>query len=98
MNNILTHWKSTVSGILTVTLSTTAAFLAPPMSSLISSKWVLWIGAFQVVGKIWISSIQQDAGVVVATTPANPTPHAEPAHEVPDAPAAVIVPKDASKP
>src|SRR5271170_5933298 len=95
MNNILLHWKSTVSGILTVTLSTTTALLAlPQIQSLVSPKVLLWLGAGQVVGKVWVSLIQQDAGVVVATTPANPTPHAESAHETPDSPAATPVVKE----
>lgn len=67
MNSLLIHWKSTLSGLLTVSLSTTAAFLAPPLNSLISAKHVLWIGAFQVVGKIWIAAIQVDADKI--TTP-----------------------------
>lgn len=67
MNSILIHWKSTLSGLLTVSLSTTAAFLAPPLNSLISAKYVLWIGAFQVIGKIWIAAIQVDADKI--TTP-----------------------------
>jgi len=67
MNSILVHWKSTVSGLLTVTLATSAAFLAPPLNTLISYKLVLWIGAFQVIGKIWIAAIQTDADKI--TTP-----------------------------
>jgi hypothetical protein len=91
MNSALTHWKSTVSGILTTTLATTAAFLAPPMNSLISSKHVLWIGAFQVLGKIWISLITQDAGTVLAKVPGSSDPQIVPAHSVPDDPKAVAI-------
>lgn len=91
MISILTSWKSTVSGILTATLATSAAFLAPPLNTLVSAKVILWLGAFQIIGKIWIGLISQDAGVVLATSPANPVPHSEPAHEVPIDPAAKAV-------
>lgn len=62
-------WKSTLSGILTATLATSAAFLAPPLSTmnLLSAKTVLWLGAFQVIGKIWISLITQDADKLTST-------------------------------
>lgn len=88
MTSILTSWKSTVSGVLTATLATSAAFLAPPLNTLVSAKVILWLGAFQIIGKIWIGLISQDAGVVLATSPANPVPHAEPAHETPVDPTA----------
>jgi hypothetical protein len=90
-DSVLTHWKSTVSGILTVTLSTTAAFLVPPLSALIAPKHVLYITAIQAVGKIWIAIITQDAGTVMATVPGNPEPQAVAAHSVPDNPKATPV-------
>lgn len=91
MNNLFTHWKSTVSGILTVTLSTSAAFLAPPLNSYVSAKIVLWCSIFQVIGKIWISAITQDAGKTLATLPGSSIPVSVPAHEIPDNPAATPV-------
>lgn len=85
------HWKSTVSGLLTVSLSTSAAFLAPPLNALVSAKVVLWCSAFQVIGKIWISLITQDPDKVLATVPGNPVPQAVSAHPVPNDPAAKAV-------
>jgi hypothetical protein len=89
--NFLTSWKSTVSSILTATLATSAAFLAPPMNQLVSPKVVLWIGAAQIIGKIWIGLISQDAGTTMAVKPGVPGPIALPSHEVPDDPAARAV-------
>ena len=95
MNSIFVHWKSTVSGILTVALATIGPLIAlPNIQTFLSPKTLMIMGAFSVVGKVWVSLITQDAGVVMATTPGDPTPHAEPAHEVPDSPAAKpVVPK-----
>lgn len=93
MNMILTHWKTTVSSVLTVLIATGTYFMAVP-STIISQKWATIITIVVGLAKVWLGLVQQDAGVVVATTPANPTPHAEPAHEVPDSPAAQpVVPK-----
>ena len=89
----LTHWKSTVSSILTATLFTTAGLMAyPPIMA--HTKLMAWLGGVQIVGKIWVGLISQDAGVVLAVTPGNPTPHAEASHEVPDTPTASVVKKD----
>jgi hypothetical protein len=93
VNNILTHWKSTVSGILTATLATSAAFLAPPLNSLVPAKVILWLGAFQIIGKVWIGLISQDAGTVQAYIPGQVGVQNVPAHELPDDPKAVVVTK-----
>jgi len=59
MKDVSSNWKSTVSGVLTVTLSTTAALLTyPPVAA--HTKLVLFLGGFQVVGKVWIALIQKD--------------------------------------
>lgn len=84
----LSGWKSTIGSILTATLATTAAFLTPPLNSLISAQHVLWIGAFQIVGKIWIGLITNDAGTTLATVPGKSDPVLVPSHEVPDYPLA----------
>ena len=95
--HMLVSWKSTVSGILTVALATIGPLMVmPDFQTVVSPKELKYLMIFSVVGKVWVSLIQQDAGVVVATSPANPVPHAEPSHEVPDSPMASVV-KDASK-
>jgi hypothetical protein len=91
VNNILTHWKSSLSGLLTATLATSAAFLAPPLNTMVPAKVVLWLGAFQIIGKIWIGLISQDAGTVLAQVPGSATPKAVPSHEIPDQPSARAV-------
>lgn len=91
MNTFFAHWKSTASGILTTTLATSAAFLAPPLNSLVPPKTVLWIGAAQVIGKIWISAITKDAGTVPAIVPGKDGIQQVPAHELPDDPNAIPV-------
>lgn len=85
------NWKSTVSSILTATLATSAAFLTPPLNALVSAKVILYIGAAQIIGKIWIGLIQTDAGTTLATVPGSPTPVVVPSHEIPDQPAATAV-------
>lgn len=98
MNFLLVHWKSNVSGILTVVLATIGPLLAlPNIQTFVSPKTLMILGGVSAIGKVWVSLIQQDAGVVVATTPSNPEPHAEPAHEVPNEPTAVPVADAASK-
>jgi hypothetical protein len=92
MNTILTHWKSSVSGLLTATLATSAAFLAPPLNTLIPAKWVLYLGAAQIIGKVWIGLISQDAGTVQAVIPGQPGIQTVPSHEIPDDPKAVVIP------
>jgi hypothetical protein len=85
------NWKSTASSILTATLFTSAAFLAPPMNTLVSGKIILWIGAFQIIGKIWIGLLTQDAGSTMAVLPGDPTPQVVPSHEIPNVAAAKVV-------
>jgi hypothetical protein len=91
LQNAFASWKSTVSSILTTTLATSAAFLAPPLNSLIAPKHVLWLGAFQVVGKIWIGAIQKDPDTVLAKVPGIAEPQVVAAHAIPDDPKAVPV-------
>jgi len=91
MNSFLAHWKSSLGGLLTISLSTSAAFLAPPMNTYVSPKIVMWCGAFQVIGKIWISAITQDADKVLATVPGKSEPQVVAAHPEPDDPAAKAV-------
>jgi hypothetical protein len=58
--NALVHWKSTVSGILTVTLATSAALMTyPPVAQ--HFEMMTWLGGIQVVGKVWIALISKDA-------------------------------------
>lgn len=95
LSNITVHWKSSLSGILTVSLTTTATLLAlPQIQTLVSPKVLLWIGAFQAVGKVWVSLIQQDAGTTIAVVPGNPEPQAVASHEIPNVqPAKVVLPE-----
>ena len=59
LTNALLHWKSTVSGLLTVTLATSAALMAyPPVMNHLKLMGIL--GGVQVVGKVWIALIGQD--------------------------------------
>lgn len=89
--HLKSNWKSTASSILTATLATSAAFLAPPLNTLVSAKVILYIGAAQIIGKIWIGLIQQDAGTTLAVVPGNPEPQTVPSHEIPDQSAAKVV-------
>lgn len=89
--HLASNWKSTVSSILTATLATSAAFLAPPLNTLVSAKVILWIGAAQIIGKIWIGLLTQDAGTTLAILPGDSKPEVVPSHEVPDEPAATVV-------
>lgn len=60
MNHFSANWKTTASGVLTVTLSTTAVLMTyPPVAA--HTKLMLFLGGFQVVGKVWVSLIQKDA-------------------------------------
>jgi hypothetical protein len=89
--NAFAHWKSTVSGILTVTLATSAALMAyPPIATHIKLMSIL--GGVQIVGKVWIALISQDPDKVMAIVPGSSTPQAVPAHAMPDNPADVVVP------
>lgn len=88
------NWKSTASSLLTVTLTTSAAFLAPPLNSLVSAKVILYIGAVQIIGKIWVGLLTEDAGTTMATLPGSNTPVAVPSHEIPDVEGAIPVTKE----
>ena len=60
MNALLKNWKTTVSSILTVTLATSAALMAyPPVLQHLKIMGVL--GLIQVLAKVWIGLIQNDA-------------------------------------
>jgi hypothetical protein len=88
--NGLLHWKSTVSGFLTLTLITTGILATLPQVIAYPKTLGVVLGV-QAVAKGWIAWISQDAGTTLAVTPASPTPVAVPSHEVPDNPTAVPV-------
>lgn len=90
MNNALLHWKSTLSGFLTVTLVTTAGLLTyPPVAE--HPKTMAILGGIQFVVKIWVSMIQQDSGKQLAEVPGQDKPVVVDAHQVPNDPAATAV-------
>jgi hypothetical protein len=89
------HWKSNLSGLLTLTLITTG-YLATLPAIYSHPKTLSIVGGIQGLAKLYVAYVTKDAGIVMATTPSNPVPHVEPAHEVPDSPAATPIP--ASKP
>jgi hypothetical protein len=81
----LKHWKSTAGGFLTVSLTTSTAILAVPgVNTFIQPKHLTFLMIGQAVAKVWISLIQEDAGVVEAHVPGQPGTQMVPAHEVPD--------------
>lgn len=87
MTPLLQNWKTSLAGLLTVTLATTAALLAcPPVAA--HPKWIVIGGGAQVVLKLWISLIQQDAGKTLAQVAGSATPQVVPSHEIPDDPTA----------
>ena len=88
-SNFLTHWKSTASGFLTIALITTSTLLGFP--NVLNQRTTVILLIVQALAKAYIAVISQDAGTTLATTPGDPTPHAEPSHEVPDQPAARAV-------
>lgn len=98
--NFLTHWKTTVSGILSflvTTLMTVSGFMGAndvnTEGTLQShTKYAAYVTIALALCRAWIGFLQMDAGTTTAVTPSNPTPHAEPSHEIPDSPAAVPVP------
>lgn len=92
MNTILSSWKSTVSGILSF-LTTTGVVLLATGTSFLSSKATTIITIGLALARAYMGLISQDADKVIVTTPADPTPHVEPAHPVPDNPAATHVTK-----
>lgn len=60
LEKALVNWKSTLQSILTVSLFTTAALLTyPPVMA--HPQWVAILGGIQVVGKLWIGLISNDA-------------------------------------
>jgi hypothetical protein len=63
LTHLLTNWKSTVSGFLTITLVTTTALLSyPPLQAHL--KAIAIIGGIQVLAKAYIALIQNDAPTV----------------------------------
>lgn len=88
MNHFLTSWKSTLQGLLTglMTLPTLGV-----ITSVLSPKEAAWITIIAFVSKQTLAGFQVDAGVVLATTPTNPVPHAVDSSEVPLDPTAVPV-------
>lgn len=91
-SQLFANWKSTASGLLTFTLVTTGAFLAPPLNAGISPKHVFWIGGLQGLAKVWIAFITVDAGKTPAYVPGEGVVNV-PSHEVPNDPAATPVSK-----
>jgi hypothetical protein len=90
--NAVSHWKSTVSGLLTATLATSAALMTyPPIAAHIKLMSIL--GGVQLVGKVWIALISQDPDKVMAIVPGSSVPQAVPAHAMPDNPADIPVTK-----
>jgi hypothetical protein len=83
----ITHWKSTASSVLTVTLATSTALLTVPAVQN-HVKAVGWIMGAQALAKVWIGLIQEDAGTTLATIPGKDAPVAVASHEIPDNPAA----------
>jgi hypothetical protein len=83
----ITNWKSTLSGLLTVTLATSTALLTIPAVQN-HVKAVGWLMGVQAVVKVWVSLIQVDAGTALAKVPGESEPVAVPSHEVPDNPSA----------
>ena len=62
----ISSWKSTVSGLLTVSLSTTAALLAyPPLQTHL--KFIAILGGVQVVLKLWVAIVTTDADKITST-------------------------------
>lgn len=58
--HLLTNWKSTASGLLTLTLLASVALLGyPPVMQ--HPQWVAILGGIQVVAKAWISITSLDA-------------------------------------
>ncbi len=57
LTHLIQNWKTTVSGFLTITLTTTAALL--PLG-ILTPREVIVAGVIQAVGKAWISLIQKD--------------------------------------
>jgi len=92
LEKALVNWKSTVQSILTVTLFTTAALVTyPPVMA--HPGWVSAIGAIQVVGKLWLGLISNDAkpSATSSVTIESTSPIVVP-------PVAVTEPKEGTKP
>jgi hypothetical protein len=91
----LKHWKSTAGGFLTVSLTTSTAILTVPgVNTFIQPKHLTLLMIGQAVAKVWISLIQEDAGVVEAKVAGEPGTQMVPSHEIPNDPAAVPVIKE----
>lgn len=105
MSNIFTHWKTTVSGIMSfviaaagVTTSYAAAQLAVNPASgktLVTVSGISTLAAG--IAKAVIGAISQDAGTTQAVVPGQPGIQTVPSHEVPNDPQAIAVPKEPSK-
>lgn len=99
MNNFLTHWKSSLAGVLSfaiVTLMTIMGFLGAGDVNTEGvlqnhTKYLAYANIALALCRAWVGFLQSDAGTVTAVTPANPVPHAEPSTEIPIDPKAVVV-------
>jgi hypothetical protein len=90
ISNGLTHWKSTVSGFLTITLITTSVLATLPQVMAHPKTLGIVLGV-QALAKGYMAWITQDAGTQLAMVPGSATPQAVPSHEIPDQPAAKAV-------
>ena len=85
LDKALVNWKSTLQSILTVTLVTTAALVTyPPVQA--HPAWISAIGAIQIVGKLWVGLISNDAKpsatssvTIESTSPITPSVEVKPA-------------------
>src|SRR3569833_1977576 len=73
MNNLLLSWKSTIGGILTISLAalwppSTMSYVAPGQVGLTFKQWLV-ISCVAAAMKAAVSSITQDADKVVAIVP-----------------------------
>ncbi len=93
MNNFLSSWKSTVTGLLSFLVATGTVILAytaavPGNATMAKITTGITIGL--ALCRAWMGLIQQDADSVKAVTPAGDV-KSVPAHPVPDNPADTAV-------
>jgi hypothetical protein len=80
-SKLLANWRTTLNGLLSAAIAVIVAVFALPAG--------LKVPVYVLAGlRALVGFLQHDAGVTVATTPSNPTPHAEESHETPDDPSA----------
>lgn len=87
---MIANWKSTAMGSLVLVIAASSAvhFDTSGHLAMTAKDWfTVGIGC---LGQ-GLGLLQKDAGTVVATTPDDPTPHIEKAHELPDDKSATVV-------